>query len=298
MAQRIVRRPSKDMQKFLKAGTTGRLLGSLERHMQTVEEEPRRKDILHPSSMAKSDWCPRAGYFQLLRADKGGVGIAQEKHSLVKQNIFDEGHFIHDKWQQRFWRQGVLHGKWECTLCQYANREHTWWATAPEVCPWMDHPRRFLKYREVPLEDKDLRIGGHSDGWVKDGKPDTLIEIKSVGLGSYRFDAPALVEQHGEDANALWRHTKRPFSSHIRQGQIYLGLAQRIYGAEAPKDIVFIYEFKVNQQVKEFVVPASPEIYEPVFDTAEDIVARLRRKDPAPECFTGHSCDQCKAYAE
>jgi CRISPR/Cas system-associated exonuclease Cas4 (RecB family) len=106
------------------------------------------------------------------------------------------------------------------------------------------------------------------------------------------------VEQYGEDANLLWKNTKRPFTSHINQGQIYLHLAHLMFGDEAPKDIVFIYEFKVNQQIKEFVVPYNPDLTKGIFRDAADIVRRIEKNAGPPECVTGHSCSECSAYAE
>ena len=300
MATRIVRKPSKDMQKFLKAGTTGRLLGSLERFLATEEPEFRSQAHLHPSAMSKIDWCPRSGYYQLLLDDQGKTPPG-EINALQRQNIFDEGHYIHDKWQQRFWRQGVLYGLFECSLCRFNPdfkylEAHTFWATSPTQC-LKGHPREFLKYREVPLGSPAHRIGGHSDGWIKDGKPDVMIEIKSVGSGTYRFDGQHLIERYGDDFSELWKQTKRPFTSHINQGQTYLHLAHLQWGDDAPNDIVYIYESKVHQQYKEFVVTYDPTIVEDRFKDAADIARRLEQGRGAPDCFTGHACDQCKGYA-
>lgn len=294
---RLVRKPSKALDSYLKAGQrAGRLLPSLEQHMLTKDPEYRRQDILHPSSMAKSDWCPAAGYFQLLRADDGGTGVTT-RNALQRQNIFDEGHYIHAKWQDRFWDQGILYGKWQCIKCN-----HTWWATAPQFCRDLtcQAPTKFLRYREVPLESPpEYRIGGHSDGWTKDSHGDCMIEIKSVGKGTYRFDAPKMVERYGEDADELWKNLKRPFASHVRQLQIYLHLAN-LHWRYAPLVGVFIYESKTNQQYKEFVIEYDPAETAELFAQAAEIVDRLNRGHDAPDCVRGEgrSCPECSPYRE
>lgn len=288
MASKIIRRTSKKSQEFIKAGNNGRLLGSLEQFLLTEPPEFRSQAVLHPSEMAKPDWCVRKGYYQLALDDAGRTPPG-EINSLQRQNIFDEGHYIHDKWQQRFWRQGILYGKFCCIACG-----GSWWATSPEVCPYSKHTREFLRYKEVPLGDEAARIGGHSDGWIKDSQGDAAIEIKSVGIGTYRFEAKQMIRDWGEDMTALWRATRRPFASHVRQGQIYLRLMNQNHDV-APQDMVFIYENKSNQQYKEFVVPYDPSATDALFEGAADIVARLSNGDGPPACPQGdEGCKDCK----
>jgi hypothetical protein len=279
------------MAQFLKSGSQGRLLGSLERFLKTEEPEFRSQAVLHPSSMAKASWCPAAGFWQLLWDDAGKTPPG-EINPLQRQNIFDEGHYIHDKWQQRFWRQGVLYGNWTCMLCPLPIKG----LVSPPWCP-AGHERKFLKYAEVPLESPAHRIAGHADGWIQDDKGTCLIEIKSVGSGTYRFDAQHLIERHGDDFSELWKNTKRPFLSHIMQGQIYLHLAHLMHGDSAPQEMVYIYESKVHQQYKEFVVPRDSSLVASRFSDATDIVRRITEKKGPPECVTGHSCSECKPYA-
>jgi len=289
MATIIRKTGGKQAQAFLKAGrSTGRLLPAITRSMMNAPEEHRRSDILHPSAMAKKDWCPRGGWRQLQ-----GWTVVKENNALRRQNIFDEGHAIHDKWQSRISRMGNLYGLWQCRVC-----ETTWWATSPRLCPEPRCCSRLIKYREVPLENKAVRIGGHSDGWVKGLGDDFMIEIKSVGTGSYRFDAPDMIEKYGEDALDLWKNTRRPFTAHLKQGQIYLRLANETM-ENAPKSIIFLYESKANQDYKEFDIPYDPDFVQERWDEAADIVARIKDGDPAPKCVRGpQGCHDCNAYTE
>jgi len=84
---------SSELKRFLEAKKTNpRLIGDIERHLMAKPAEERRTDVLHPSEMAKSDWCLRASYFALT-----GVTVKKDKPNLRLQSIFDEGHSIHAK---------------------------------------------------------------------------------------------------------------------------------------------------------------------------------------------------------
>ena len=281
----IVRKPSKASEAFLKEGrANGRLIPAIARHMMTAVPEFRRQDVLHPSAMAKKDWCPLGGYRQLQ-----GWTAKKESITLRRQNIFDEGHAIHDKWQTRIAQMGNLYGVWQCLVC-----ETKWWDTSPGAC--IACGSYLLKYREVPVECKRTRIGGHTDGWVKGQGPDYMLEIKSVGTGSYRFDAPDMVEKYGNDAMDLWKNTRRPFTSHLKQGQIYLRLANETMES-APQSIIFLYESKAHQDYKEFEIAYDPTFVEDRWVQALDIVTRIERKDIAPNCVRGPAgCPDCNMY--
>ena len=70
------------------------LLGKVKKHMmdRALAPSDRRQDIIHPSEMAKADWCPRATYFRI----KTGH-VPEKKYNFVLENIFDEGHATHRK---------------------------------------------------------------------------------------------------------------------------------------------------------------------------------------------------------
>ena len=108
-------------------------------------------------------------------------------------------------------------------------------------------------YEEVTLDAKrELLIAGHADC----GFDDTLVEIKSIGLGTIRMDAPDLLARYHEGKadrpdRALAGH-HRPLKSHLVQGDIYLHLAH-VLGLPFTQ-IVYLYEFKANQLTKEFTI--------------------------------------------
>ena len=150
-----------------------------------------------------------------------------------------------------------------------------------------------MEYDEVALYDDDLRIAGHTDGWIKGIGNDCLIEIKSIGAGTLRFEAPELLYDAEGDVTKAWRNIRRPFRGHLLQGQMYLELARRIYGDEAPNEIVFIYELKADQDYKEFTVKADYEIVERIFYYADKLVKAVAAGN-MPDCnVSPGGCKQC-----
>lgn len=273
---------SADLKRFLDAKKQDhRLLGDIERHLMRRPESDRRTDVLHPSEIIKADWCHRYAFYLL----KGGKK-KQEKPSLRLQNIFDEGHAIHEKWQNRFYEMGNLYGKFNCIYCKNVT-----FGLSPQECETCGCD--VLEYGEVALKDEPLRIAGHTDGWIKGIGDDCLIEIKSIGAGTLRYEAPDLLMDANHDVTKAWKNIRRPFRSHLLQGQMYLELANRMYGDEAPKEIVFIYELKADQDYKEFTVKANFEIVERVFKAAQKVVDAVTA-DSMPDCnVSSDGCKQC-----
>jgi len=265
-----------ELQKFLdtkKADT--RLIGEIERHLMRQPDSDRRTDVLHPSEIIKADWCHRYAYYLL-----NGGKAKREKPNLRLQNIFDEGHFIHAKWQNRLADMGVLYGQWN-------GLTGSGWAVSKDV------DLSIHDYKEVPLVHEPLRIYGHADGWVKGLGDDCLIEIKSIGAGTLRFEAPDLLYDADGDVTKAWKNIRRPFRSHLLQGQMYLELAKRQFGEEAPNEIVFIYELKADQDYKEFTVKADYEIVERIFLAAQKVVNAVETS-VMPECnVSPEGCKSC-----
>lgn len=253
------------------------------------EEKPRDYTVIHPSELCKSDFCARASYYTITE------GPQKDKVGFRLRNIFDEGHYIHAKWQNRLRDMGVLYGKWFCPACQHS------WTGVADCCPECKY--RDIRYDEVILFDDSLMIAGHTDGWVIDGQGSVLVEIKSIGVGTIRFEEPSLLHG-GATLDEAWNNIRRPFSTHIRQGQLYLELLRRMKESGLfrndflPTEIVFIYEKKSDQAVKEFVVRANPDTVKPMLDVAFDIQRAVRETGVAPDCSNDpvNGCKQCKVY--
>ena len=284
----------KAMVESRKAPTT--LLGDIQQHAvkKALEDTSRRQDIIHPSEMAKADWCPRQTTFRIR-------GIApsnpQKLHGYHMLTIFQEGHDIHSKWQTWLAEMGRLWGKWKCRACEYS-----YTGLPQDECPGCMGLGLF-EYREVPLDaESEWLIAGHADGGVPD--VESMIEVKSIGLGTVRMEEPSLVRkwtvktQDGKsvvDYDSLWKNIKRPLLSHRKQAAIYLAIA-KLNGWPYSK-MVFIYENKANQQVKEFEVGLDEELAEELIDTAKDIKWAVEQDTdlPRPVDFTRDKkpCSEC-----
>ena len=276
-----------ELQKFLdtkKADT--RLIGEIERHLMRQPDSDRRTDVLHPSEMIKGDWCHKYSYYLL-----NGGKAKREKPNLRLQNIFDEGHYIHAKWQNRISDMGNMWGDFICQNCKGITS-----GLSPKVCEHCNCVT--LVYNEVSLQDPSLRISGHTDGWVKGLGNDFLIEIKSIGAGTLRFESPELLYEADGDVTKAWKNIRRPFRSHLLQGQMYLELAKRQFGEEAPDEIVFIYELKADQDYKEFTVKADYEIVERIFLAAKKVVNAVEA-GVMPDCnIAPKGCKSCCLIGE
>ena len=233
------------------------LLPKIERHVMRSTTGDRPDDhsmkYMHPSDMANPDWCGRRDYYRI-------VGTESEKESMANpsfrmNNVFAEGHTIHGKYQDWLWEMGVLYGAWLCLSCRLV-----WEDTSPRQCMACGSPR--LMYREVPLF-REL-VGGHADGAVHDlDEWSGLIEIKSIGMGTLRMEAPRMYQRYldGETLENVWWKIQRPFGTHIKQAQLYLWMTWPRYD-----EICFLYESKFHQQVKEFVVEYNPTLIAPLLE--------------------------------
>jgi hypothetical protein len=183
-------------------------------------------------------------------------------------NAFSEGHTIHEKWQRWLWEMGVLFGDWKCMDCG-----HRYGALAPKCCQFCRSER--LRYVELPLRRHQLLVEGHADGAVHDLDGwDGLVEVKSIGIQTLRFEAPRLYnlyQDEGQTLEDIWWKINRPFASHIKQAQLYLWMAWPRY-----EEMCFIYESKFNQDTKEFVISYNKDMIAPLIETAREVSHGVR----------------------
>lgn len=280
----------------------------VKQHLLTrPQDQERRHDLLHVSELAKSGWCPRAAYLRISSVRSGGTHI-EATPSFQLDNIFEEGDRIHTKWQTWLWDMGLLWGLFRCYGCE----EH-WLGTSPDRCPKCSAGRGSLQYREVPMEDRPNLITGHADAEVRTVGDAYLIEVKSVGMGTIRTEQPKMLAKYThtyEDENGtkrsyldhdgLWRDLRQPFAAHRRQGLLYLylrKLATEQHGWPPVDRIVFVYEYKPTQAVKEFSIVPDHEWVAEVLEDCKDIVYALDT-GTTPSCKEGRHklCKLCEGY--
>jgi hypothetical protein len=261
--------------------------------------------VVHPSEMVKDDWCQRATYLRIM---SGRWPETKESFDFVRENIFATGNDIHEKWQTRMIDAGLnVWGDWKCRACSDWVRNSVKPDPAGYSMQYGDGPIALLadhdcllepghdwEYKEVTLNArKELLIAGHADC----GFDNTLVEIKSIGLGTIRMDAPDLLKRHTDgrmtDLTGLWRDITRPLRSHMKQGDTYLHLAH-VLGLPFTQ-IVYLYEFKPNQMVKEFTIRYDAERSMRLVAKAQDVKYAVDHGKP-PACISPGKCKQCDAY--
>lgn len=252
----------------------GIVLPAMERHVMRwlSEKDPDlAPEHMHPSEMSHAHWCGRHDFYRIKGTPVQKTGLANP--SFRMNNSWSEGHTIHEKYQRWLQEMGVLFGDFQCLSCG-----HRFGARSPERCQFC--LAEGLVYKELPLARKRIVVGGHADGAVHDLNGwDGLIEIKSIGIQTLRFEAPRLYNQYldGMTLDEVWWRINRPFPSHLKQGQLYLWLAWPRY-----EQISFIYESKFNQATKEFVVQYNPKMIAPILETAKE-VSQCLRVDMVPD---------------
>lgn len=294
----ISSRTLKEMRDLSVANSTV-ILADIKKHVLREAVRPdldRDMSLLHPSDMCKQDWCWRADYYRLNGTPTDPKGAAP---SFRLENVWTEGHDIHDKYQAWLWDMRILYGVFLCTRC-----DNRWWDRAPQECFYCDAPREALRYKEIPLEAKHLRIGGHSDGGLMLDDPPSfrLLEIKSIGVNSLRFDAPHLWDLYtsNETLDKIWMEINRPFPVHVRQGALYLYMAIRgVINVPVPESIIFLYEAKWNQDVKEFEIKYNARLVERQLAGAGQVVDALDTGYPPkrPEWAHDEQVAGCRSCA-
>ncbi|MFI6512942.1 hypothetical protein ACIBCT_35535 [Streptosporangium sp. NPDC050855] len=255
-------------------GTHWDVLGDISENVaaELLKPTDRRADVIHPSEMAKDDWCARSTYYRIVDA-RAGKMPARPDFNFQMESIFATGHALHDKWQNWLRLSGDLYGQWKCLHCGHV----TDLRLDPKQCPrcWSFA----VTYAEVPIRaEKEFLIEGHSDGMLLEKA--RLIEIKTIGMGTLRMDAPEVLkewyfasDEAGKklyDLDGLWADLQEPLPSHVRQLQIYLYITMRLMGLGVRRG-TFLYEYKSNQAVKEFAISLDMAVVEPLLEKATSI---------------------------
>lgn len=283
-------KPSGALKKFLKVDKTTRVLSSVERHfIAKPKADDRRQDVIHPSEMVSDTWCHRAQYFKLI----GAVPAVPKDRgvNLKKRLIFEEGHAIHRKWQEVFYECGTLYGKWLCTRCNASMV-----GLSPAECITCGKNDKIV-YKEVSLNYAPYKIAGHADGILVGYESPLLLEIKSIGQGTFVWEDPEYAKLHDHDLFRMWADLDKPFMKHINQAQMYMKLCELMELEIQPQEACFIYELKANQEYKEFIVPKSDFSIGHLLEAAKMISEAVDNKTP-PKCNMGGAqwCGECGGY--
>ena len=196
------------------------------------QTEKRDTKYLHPSEICKRDWCPRSSMYKIL-----GLEEPKEKqYGFITLNIFATGHLIHSKWQGWLERSGVM------------------------------------KQSELPIFDEEHHIMGTADGLIEDANGQAILEIKSVGTGTVRYENVELYKQYESkeitDAE-LFKRIRQPFITHLRQINLYMHVTGIHQG-------IILYEWKATQDCKEFEVKYQPSLIQHILAAASLVKQHLQ----------------------
>lgn len=289
--------------------SAGIVIPEVRKVMLDRERNPHKHktNVIFPSEMARADWCPRATYYRMT-----GYPEPSSNPSFTLENVFAEGNRIHAKWQGWLAETGLLWGDWKCSRCAETLLNSVK-PQGPDTCvgtsyidltkrdpEWEDKGfKHDWEYKEVTLRSTSLPISGHADGGLI--KYNCLIELKSVGLGTVKFDAPKIYNDNTHeiagkkivDIDGIWSSLHRPLMAHMKQGQIYMWMAQEM--GMAFDKIVFVYEFKPNQKAKEFTVFPSADILDPMLETAK-MITDCVSEGKIPACPKTGGCSECRPW--
>jgi CRISPR/Cas system-associated exonuclease Cas4 (RecB family) len=124
-----------------------------------------------------------------------------------------------------------------------------------------------LEQVEVPILNEEYRLMGHADGIINDKKGRAILEIKSVGAGTIRMEDYESFKSATSE-NDMWKKVRQPFPTHLRQLNLYMYCLGIHEG-------VFLYEWKANQDVKEFSVKYQAELIEDILAGCQSVIRAL-----------------------
>lgn len=265
-----------------------RVLGPVEQMLirdSAARAGMRDTKFLHPSQICKKDWCPRSSWYTIIDGKS-----PDQPANLQRLNIFAEGNRIHSKWQSWLLQAGLLEGKWYCPECESNGYDHL----TDDLCPMCE--RGHVSYREVSISNEEYHLLGHADGIINDPQGRAVLEIKSVGVGTVRFDQPDLFMRYSKGEltlDGMWKEIKTPFISHLRQVNLYMYCLNIHQG-------VVLYEWKPTQDLKEFSVKYQPELIEHILAGCSTVKSALDKGTtpmrPLNASLDSQMCKTCPYY--
>lgn len=244
----------------------------------------------HPSRLAKAT-CIRKMVYEYLNAPY----IAERKDfSAQSHRIFHNGHAVHERLQNyiadlNVYTEGKcsLIGRWMCKDCKkrygYSEgnkKEADCWVSRPEKCECGANRFRF-KYMEVGIEIPEFRVKGKADGVLEWKVDRILIEIKSMNPFQYM-------------------KLTSPPGYYLPQAMIYLK-------GTGLKNMLWLFEDKATQDLKEYITQYDEKIIVPIFDklviansaiTAEVFPDKPKTKVGCRACEYRLECESGKDYKE
>lgn len=236
------------------------IMGLIDTHLRWKEfkhKTDRKYFKFHPS-----EWggCLRTQQYKHL-AQLGHLDIMPSVHSGKTIRIFDTGHSMHDRWQQKYFAEmDILRGLWECPKCdKIYGKEDKWGIFKPEKCDCGTDKN--LMYKELSVHSEELNMTGHVDALLDFSRfnPDKYKGVKITFNHKVFPDTPLVVDMKS-CGDWSWKKQVMKLGVHAKyivQINIYIHLLGLKYGS-------IIYENKDNSLVAAFKVEKSDRIIDTI----------------------------------
>jgi len=185
----------------------------------------------HPSGLAGVT-CARKIFFEYIGQSVDERAEVEEEIPPKLRKIFDNGHSVHDRWQNYLTLMSSKDedlefvGDWICQGCNHLASPDKEITKPDTPCPKCGSKN--WKYNEFRLSYEPLRLVGKRDGKLIIKGKEYLIEIKS--MNTFQF-----------------KKLREPTPGHLVQFNLYMLMS-------GCKEGIFIYEDKNTQDTKMFKV--------------------------------------------
>lgn len=233
-------------------------------HQKCIDNNDRDYSYFHPSEFYQ---CVRALAYKYYRAK------SSDKIKPDLQRIFDNGHYMHDRYTEYFRRIGILQGVWECSnpLCGkiYGEDEKI---GIPEPDTECECGNKTYKYKEVKFLDLEHMMGGAIDGILSVSGGHSVIDYKSMNSNSFT-------------------KLSKPLDKHIIQVSVYMW-------AIGVDKALLLYENKDTQRIKLYEVKRDDAMIEKILKRALSLKGIVEKKKLPKRPFKQDSsqCASCHYF--
>jgi CRISPR/Cas system-associated exonuclease Cas4 (RecB family) len=229
-------------------------------HQRCIDSNDRDYSYFHPSEFHR---CVRYLAYKYY----GETSTDKIKPDL--QRIFDNGHYMHDRYTSYFRNIGVLNGFWVCAnpLCGevYGPEEKRGIPEPNDKCAKCGCEE--YNYKEVNFRDEDHMLGGSIDGILNISNSFVVIDYKTMNSN-------------------LFGKLNSPLDKHIIQVSVYMW-------AMGVDKAILLYENKDTQRMKVFEVNISEDMVEKILKRAKSL-KRIVEKGNLPKRPFKKDSPQCK----
>lgn len=237
-------------------------------HQKVIDNNDRDYSYFHPSEFYQ---CVRMLAYKYYKAENS------DKIKPDLQRIFDNGHYMHDRYTQYFRDIGILQGVWVCSnpLCGNAYGEDDKMGILEPDHACEKCGNKNFTYKEVKFTDIEHMFSGSLDGILNVSKTFFVIDYKSMNSNSFS-------------------RLSKPLDKHIIQVSVYMW-------AMGVDKAILLYENKDTQRIKIYEVNSDDLMVEKILKRALSLKVILEKKKlpkrpfkkDSPQCTSCHYFNTC-----